>query len=322
MAFLGCTTVLQSYFLTAWRGATGLSASSPRSYLAAGFPLLSLAECTQITKVSCTAFLKFLPISILAGYLCPVFSQEKVPFENLSIDRPDVSNLPVTVLPGHYQVELGFEWDKNNDAQELYLPILMLRTGIGKKTELRVGFNYSRLDSVYEIAYDHISAASLSVKHRIVEEKGWRPAIALQPEVNILFTDETGASKQSLTYDFIFLFNNTFHKQVFLNYNAGFFWISESEKRVLVSASLSFLHTHRLGYFVEGYTLRTINESDNYSLDAGIMYLFTPRFQADIYCGRRWASTSPYLFLGGGIGFRIDKGDTKRRSFKELGIHH
>ncbi|MFM9837084.1 MAG: hypothetical protein ACKVOQ_02405 [Cyclobacteriaceae bacterium] len=30
--------------LAAWRGATVLSAASPRSFLAVGFPLLSLAE--------------------------------------------------------------------------------------------------------------------------------------------------------------------------------------------------------------------------------------------------------------------------------------
>lgn len=258
--------------------------------------------------------------SVLASF--SMRAQEKEPFENLSIDRPDVSNLPATVRPGHYQVELGFEGDKNNDVNELYLPILMLRTGIGKKTELRVGFNYSRLDSVYEHNYDHLSATSLAIKHRVVEEKGWRPSIALQPEVNIFFTNAEEGSYYTTTYDFLILFNNTFHKQVFLNYNAGFYWISENEKRVLLSASLSFLHTHRLGYFMEGYTLRTISEIDNYSLDLGITYLFTPRFQADLYCGRRWAASSPYLFWGGGIGFRIDKGDTKLRTFKELGIHH
>ncbi|MFM9838781.1 MAG: hypothetical protein ACKVOQ_10990 [Cyclobacteriaceae bacterium] len=30
-------------YFAAWRGATGLSATSPRSFLAVGFPLLSLA---------------------------------------------------------------------------------------------------------------------------------------------------------------------------------------------------------------------------------------------------------------------------------------
>ncbi len=268
------------------------------------------------------AFLKFFLTGIFALYLCSALSQNKETFENLSIDRPDVSNLPVTVRPGHYQIELGFEWDKNNDADELYLPIIMLRTGIGKKTELRLGLTYSRLDSVFKDPFDHVSAASLAIKHRIAEEKGWSPSIALQPEINVLFTNGTGVTRQDFTYDIVFLFNNTFHKQVFLNYNAGFYWINEAEKRILLSASLSFLHTHRLGYFVEGYSLRTINENENYSFDIGLTYLIAPRFQVDMYGGKRWAATSNYLFWGAGLGIRIDKGDMKPKTFKEIGIHH
>ena len=36
--------------LAAWRGATGLFATSPRSFLAVGFPLLSLAEILATSK--------------------------------------------------------------------------------------------------------------------------------------------------------------------------------------------------------------------------------------------------------------------------------
>jgi serine-type D-Ala-D-Ala carboxypeptidase/endopeptidase (penicillin-binding protein 4) len=39
-----CTNQVQNFSLAAWRDATGLSTTSPRSFLAVGFPLLSLAE--------------------------------------------------------------------------------------------------------------------------------------------------------------------------------------------------------------------------------------------------------------------------------------
>ncbi|MFM9840158.1 MAG: hypothetical protein ACKVOQ_17970 [Cyclobacteriaceae bacterium] len=41
-------------FKAAWRGATGLSATSPRSFLAVGFPLLSLAEVSASNEFSNT----------------------------------------------------------------------------------------------------------------------------------------------------------------------------------------------------------------------------------------------------------------------------
>ena len=56
------------------------------------------------------AILRFAFVFVLWWIVSPAFAQEKLPFENLSIDRPDISNLPVTVRPGHYQVELGFEY--------------------------------------------------------------------------------------------------------------------------------------------------------------------------------------------------------------------
>ncbi|MBY0433302.1 MAG: transporter [Cyclobacteriaceae bacterium] len=249
-------------------------------------------------------------------------AQENQPFENLSIDRPDVSNLPVTVRPGHYQIEMGMEYDKNTSASELYLPNFMLRTGLGKKTELRLGTYFVRIDSAESAQNERLSGFSGSVKHRIAEEKGARPAIAIQPEVNYLSGRDDASPLSGWTYDFLLLFNNTFHRQVFLNYNLGFYWIGSGEKRILLSASLSFLHTHRLGYFVEGYTLRTWEERTNFSFDGGITYLVAPRFQFDIYAGKRWALGSSFLFVGGGVGFRIDRGDVKPKSFKEIGIHH
>lgn len=143
-----------------------------------------------------------------------------------------------------------------------------------------------------------------------------------EPGANYLFTLNELNPQRTWSYDLIFLFNNTFHKQVFLNYNLGFFRIGSTEKRVLASVSLSFLHTHRLGYFLEGYTLRAGRERGNFSFDGGFTYLLSPRLQIDAYAGRRWAATSSYKFVGCGVGFRIDRDDMKPRTFREIGIHH
>lgn len=267
-----------------------------------------------ILKPACLALLTM--VAVLAG------GQNRPPFENLSIDRPDVSNLPVTVRPGHYQMEWGMEYDENDFSSEWYLPNMLLRTGLGPKTELRLGTNFIRIDSSQTVETCRLTGLSVSVKHRLVEERGVRPSIAIQPEVNYLVSRTERVSLREWTYDIILLFNNTFHKQVFLNYNLGFFWIGSTEKRVLASVSLSFLHTHRLGYFLEGYTLRAGRERGNFSFDGGFTYLLSPRLQIDAYAGRRWAATSSYKFVGCGVGFRIDRDDMKPRTFREIGIHH
>lgn len=67
------------------------------------------------------------------------FGQTSSVFEPLSIDRPDVSNLPMTVLPGQLQFEMGVESARGPLSEEFYIPNLTFRTGINKKLELRLG---------------------------------------------------------------------------------------------------------------------------------------------------------------------------------------
>jgi hypothetical protein len=270
------------------------------------------------------AVLRFAFVFVLWWIVSPAFAQEKLPFENLSIDRPDISNLPVTVHPGHYQVELGFEYAENKHTSAWNIPNFILRTGLGRKTELRIGTSLTHLDSNFVNLSNRISSGSISIKHRIVEEKGWIPSIGIQPELNYIHTKATeqGDPSHDITYDLLVLFNNAFHEQIFLNYNIGWIHLTENEQRWLLSASLSFQHTHRLGYFVEAYTIRTWEERRNISYDAGITFLVNPRFQADIYAGKLWTAESSIKYIGVGVGFRLDKGDMKHKTFKEIGIHH
>jgi hypothetical protein len=248
-----------------------------------------------------------------------VRAQSEEPFEFLSIDRPDISNLPVTVKPDQFQFEIGAESGHNSYFKELTIPNYLLRTGINKKSELRIGFSAIRTDTIKTEVRQPIAAFSISVKYRICEESGLRPAIALQPEANFYSKHSDNAIVNESAYDFIFLFNNTLHKKVFVNYNVGFFY-GNSTMEYLLSASFSFLHTHRLGYFLEVYSFMNANDSQ-LSCDGGITYLVSPRFQIDTYVGRRGVFNTRFNYVGAGIGFRLDKGDLKSKTFKQVGIY-
>jgi hypothetical protein len=155
-----------------------------------------------------------------------------------------------------------------------------------------------------------------------VEERGLIPAFAVQPSMNIDKPGKGAVGETQISYECVLLFNNTFHRQVFINYNYGWFWKDQSPPRHLASASLSFLHTHRLGYFVEAYSIKTRQEKGPISIDLGLTFLVTPRLQFDFYSGKKWGTAKQYYFFGGGFGFRIDADDLQPRSFKEIGIHH
>src|SRR5688572_29371809 len=197
-------------------------------------------------------------------------------FENLSIDRPDVSNLPTTIQPGHYQIEVGLEFAENDFVREFNLPTFLLRTGLNKKSELRVGVSHYQLDSSESLSPKTSFVNTISFKYRFVEENGIIPSIAIQPDINFGFTE--GQQKNpEVDYAFILLFNNSLHEKIFINYNAGIL-IKKEANEFLLSASLSFLHTHRLGYFIEVYNLSEQIGLNYLSVDGGITFLVKPRF--------------------------------------------
>jgi hypothetical protein len=268
---------------------------------------------------------RLLTLILCLGLLGMTNAQERK-FEPLSIDRPDVSNLPTTVLPGHYQFELGTEWGRSYYIGEFSVPNLIFRTGLNKKSELRVGFTSASLDSLGKKWNDKMFIATLSVKYRIFEEKGARPSIAIQPEISLPFGDgvnvsQTEANFTLMNYSLLFLFNNTLHEKIFFNYNTGFLWSGRGEMDYLLSASTSFAHTHRLGYFLEAYSI--FNQYGfPFSFDGGLTYLVHPRILVDVYAGNRHADGYRYWFYGAGVGFRIDPEDIKPESFQRTGIHH
>jgi hypothetical protein len=239
-------------------------------------------------------------------------------FESLSIDRPDVSNLPTTIRPGHYQIELGIELSKTDGSREYNVPNFLLRTGLNNRSEVRLGVTHDRIDSD-DLPSEKSLINTLSFKYRFLDEKGIVPSIALQPDINFEFTE--GRTNPELDYALILLFNNSLHEKIFINYNAGVLFKNEANQ-FLLSASMSFMHSHRLGYFFEIFNVAEQIALRYLSVDGGITYLVRPRFQLDIYVGTESQLESDRIFFGLGAGFRLDSGDLRPKSFKDIGIHH
>lgn len=255
-----------------------------------------------------------------------VKGQTSEPFESLSIDRPDVSNLPTTIRPGHYQFELGSERGHGKSLREFHLPNMVFRTGLNRKSELRIGYDYIKLDSLGNGDNDGLMLGTIGGKYRFVEEQGSRPSVALQGEFALPFGSGADFNYNHVDYglaawSLLLLLNNTVHEQVFINYNAGAFWSRVDHLDFLLSVSASFLHTHRLGYFLEVYSLIDLDHAP-VSFDGGLMFLVSPRFQVDVYGGQRAFETERLWFYGAGVGFRLDRGDLKRKTFNDIGVHH
>src|SRR5688572_30028937 len=151
------------------------------------------SSTTKTTKVnvsllSATGYLCWIAVVLkVALFAAPGQSCGQAPatFEPLSIDRPDVSNLPTTIRPGHYQFEMGSERGHGKSLREFHLPNMVFRTGLNSKSELRVGYDHLQLDSLANGQVDNMFFLMLGGKYRFIEEKGSRPSVALQAEFAI-----------------------------------------------------------------------------------------------------------------------------------------
>src|SRR5688572_471477 len=195
------------------------------------------SSTTKTTKVnvsllSATGYLCWIAVVLkVALFAAPGQSCGQAPatFEPLSIDRPDVSNLPTTIRPGHYQFELGSERGHGKSLREFHLPNMVFRTGLNRKSELRIGYDYIKLDSLGNGDNDGLMLGTIGGKYRFVEEQGSRPSVALQGEFALPFGSGADFNYNHVDYglaawSLLLLLNNTVHEQVFINYNSGAFW--------------------------------------------------------------------------------------------------
>jgi hypothetical protein len=166
---------------------------------------------------------------------------------------------------------------------------------------------------------------SIGGKYRFVEERGARPAIAIEPEITLPFGSGTDfhynhADYLLTVYSLVLLFNNTINERLSINYNIGAFWSATDRFDYLVTCSVTFLQTSRLGYYLELYT-PILSSSVPLAFDGGLTYLISPRLQADVYFGQKALGTERMWLIGTGVGFRLDRGDLKRKSFRETSVH-
>src|SRR5882672_7262984 len=87
------------------------------------------------------------------------FSQ-KTKLNELTVDRPGVAETPFTVPKGMYQFEVGFDYFKRYNGEIYNLPVVLFRTGISERAELRLSTK-QLLDKTEAVPYNEISPLSV-----------------------------------------------------------------------------------------------------------------------------------------------------------------
>lgn len=233
------------------------------------------------------------PVSILRG-------------QEIVTDRPDVTEASTVVPKGSLQIENGLSWTTDHGTRTLDLTQSLVRVGISRRTELRVGVpdflsGYGRLSG------SGFGDVSIGVKQQIGPLPG-----GFDLAVIAALSLPTGAERESSHgYDpFIKL---PWSRALSDGWSVGgmfsTFWYTEEGHRRFLWEPTVYIEkelTKPWDVFLEyGGDYPTHTESRQL-LHAGTAYKLTPRNQVDFHAGYGLTHATPGHFVAVGYSFRLD----------------
>jgi len=261
---------------------------------------------------------KSIIIICLLGLSFKVTAQETqtTSIPDLVTDRPDATESPTVVPVGSLQVETGAfttSFEENGVKEEVFgYNTALLRYGILKNLELRVGWNFEEVQrSVNGNKLDNVqsglSPLLFGAKIAIAQEKGWFPEMGLIGHIFLPFTASADFKPAFTAADFRFAFNHTLSERSGIAYNLGGQLGGESaEFAYIYTLSYGYSITDKLGAYVELYGDLPEDSSANHFWDAGLTYAIAPLIQLDATIGQSITEGQDFL-LSAGVSFRIDK---------------
>lgn len=246
---------------------------------------------------------------------CAVSGQETTEVLELITDRPDQTESSAIVPRGYFQIESGITYsDEGSESRTLEYPGTLLRIGVSKRLELRLGTQgfVSEFEGNRTTGYGD---SEIGTKIYLLRERGWRPETALLASVS-LPTGSDGFSTNRMDPSFRFAFSHTLTDTVSLGYNLGAAWetVSTSSGRSTLSdlqytVTAGFGLSERFGAFVElfGDTPLSADGSSEVSFDGGVTFLIRPNLQLDAALGVGLTDEAPDWFFTTGVSIRFPR---------------
>jgi len=235
--------------------------------------------------------------------------------QSIYTDRPTVTTSPNTLSKHWFQLESGFQYQVR-DIQSVFLfpegtkvenfsyNTTLLRYGLTNKFELRFtqDLSLARIVNDGETLVEgdvELAPTRLGFKWNFLEGQGAIPKVSfLFNYGNTVFT--SGASDGFI--ETALLFNSVIFEEFNLDYNLGFLMENNINFNAFnYSVVLSRSVNEKMTAFVETFGFFEEGLPDTISFDAGLMYLISDTFQADLYLGTGFSELSPNLLFGFGL---------------------
>lgn len=228
-------------------------------------------------------------------------------------DRPDLTDSPETVPRGLAQLETGvtFLRDAAGDRPVRRLTAGgLLRLGVAETLEVRVGGDLFVRERGDGTGTSGMGDTTLGAKWHVVDDQGWRPAVALLPSVK-LPTASRGKGLGSGRVDFggILALGKDLPADWHVDLNFGLTAVSLSEEpgglflQKVATGSFSWALTDRVAPYWEIFYVSRDSPTGRHSVgtDFGVVVTVHPRVAIDVAGGFRLAGASPDWVVSGGL---------------------
>jgi hypothetical protein len=245
-------------------------------------------------------------LALAAGFWMtpPAHAGEEMEEEEISTDRPDFTETSVVVPRHRLQLESGFTYTDEADGagHALNFPELLLRYGVGRRTELRLGVPDHVRSRIAGEGGNFFSDLYLGFKQQLGPTgAGW--GLALIPAVTI----PTGSGAQgsgSVDPEIVLTWSRDLSRKWAVGGIAGFALPREQgERRLTVFPTVSFARSlsDRWGTFFEWAAEFPEGAGDVHLFHHGYTYLVNRTTQADLHVGFGLSRSAPDFFVGAGF---------------------
>lgn len=240
-----------------------------------------------------------------------LFAQDDNP--ELVTDRPDQTESAVVVPLHSLQIETGFVREFNKMGNITYVDYAfnstLLRYGLLKKLELRVGMNYlgSRVEDFRSsVSKSGFGALNTGLKYQLLDEEGLKPGVAFLGNLAFPFSASDEFKSDQIAGGLRVALSQSLSEKFSLGYNLGTEWDGNSDAAAwFYSVSLGIGLTDKLGMFAESYGFLLKDMDNNHLLDAGFTFLILPNLQADVSGGFGLNKSAIDNFISLGFSLRI-----------------
>jgi hypothetical protein len=233
--------------------------------------------------------------------------------EPLVTDRPDFTESALTIPPGLLQAELGFTTVRTQGDREDAFGEVLLRIGMGRKTEVRLGLPSYLSTRVTDGNTSGLSDASLGMKWNLARAGDGYGLRQFDLGVIVQTTLPTGDRnyrENTLQPGVKFLAASALTEKIAVSSNLNYDYLSEGGERFgqfASSLSFGFGLTDKVGVYTEyfGFYPTGKSRSDSHFLNAGTTYLVNNDLQLDARIGKGFNGIGNDYFIGLGASRRF-----------------